>query len=79
MNIKNRNKMKQILVCLFAMTFFTACDSDQDDVINPDEEQNVNPEEGNSKIVFSLQTDATKRNLLDDENIFIFREGLNGN
>ena len=74
MNIKNRNKMKQILVCLLAMTFFTACDSDQDDVINPDEEQNVNPEEGNSKIVFSLQTDATKRNLLDMTKISLFSE-----
>ena len=48
MNIKNRNKMKHILVYLLAFTLFTACDSDQDDLINPDEEQNVNPEEGNS-------------------------------
>ena len=74
MNIKNRNKMKQILFSLLAFTLITACDNDHDDVISPDEEQNVNPEEGNSKIVFSLQTDATKRNLLDLTKISLFSE-----
>ena len=73
-NMKHRNKMKQILVCLFAFTLFTACDRDQDDVMNPNEEQTVNPEEGNSKIVFSLQTDATKRNLLDLTKMSLFSE-----
>ena len=74
MNINHRNKMKQILVCLLAMTLFTACDNDQDGVMNPDKEQNINPEEGISKIEFSLQTDATKRNLLDMTKISLFSE-----
>ena len=74
MNINHRNKMKQILVCLLAMTLFTACDNDHDGVMNPDKEQNINPEEGISKIEFSLQTDATKRNLLDMTKISLFSE-----
>lgn len=65
MNIKHRNKMKEILFCLLSVTFFTACSSGLDDVTKPDEGLNVKPEEENSKLVISLQADATERNLLD--------------
>ena len=65
MDIKHRNKMKHILFCLLAFTFFTACDSDKDDVIKPNEEQNINPEEENSKLVLSLKADVTERHLLE--------------
>lgn len=74
MNIKHRNNMKQILFCLLAMPLFIACDSERDDVTKPDEEQNMKPEEENSKLVLSLQADATECNLLEMTKMLLYSE-----
>ena len=74
MNIKHINKMKEILFCLLAVTFFTACGSDLDDVTKPDEEQNMKPDEESLKLLLSLQADATERHLIEMTKMSIFSE-----
>ena len=66
--------MKQLLLGLLAFTLVTACNSDQDEVTKPDEEQNVNPDEENSKLVLSLQADSTERGLLEMTKMSIHSE-----